>query len=143
MFKVIVFIVVLFLISFCPLKKSNNNPKLIKLKISECIEDCKDPDKIFSEEFKDSTYILNFGMLLNCCDQDTIKLKFKSDTLKIKITSRTKYIIKKINGKSDTTVLYSKGDCECDCYFKFDVQIKNLSLKPKFIKVNKVFLKSA
>ena len=131
-----------FLTSFGPTNNPVDGPKLIKLKISECIEDCEDPDKIFSEDFKDNIYTINFGMLLNCCGQDTLSVKLTGDTLKIKIKARPKYKVTTKNGVRDS-VLLGIPDCECDCYFKFYADIKNIDSRPKFVKVNKTMLKTS
>lgn len=112
-----------------------DKPLLTSLKISECIENCKDPDKIISESYIDNVYKINFGMLLNCNGQDTISIRFKGDTLKIKVlpTRKSQRVIIEDNG--DTTLVTSTA--ACDCYYKFAAEIKNLPGQPKVISVNK------
>lgn len=132
--QIILFIL---LTSFCSTNKLSDKPKLTKLKISECIEDCKDPNKILSESYVDSLYRINFGMLLNCCGQDTLSVKIKGDTLKLKILAKRKSQFK-VTVKGDT--IWAKPECECECYFKFEAEIKYLPTLPKVISVNKQIL---
>jgi hypothetical protein len=117
---------------------SADKPKLIRLNISECIENCREPDKIISESYADNVYHINFGMHLNCNGQDTLGLKLKGDTLKIKVlpTRKSQRAIVEDNG--DTT--WITPNAACVCYYRFTAEIKNLPGQPKVVSVNRKVL---
>ena len=77
-------------------------------------------------------------MLLNCHGQDTLNVKVKDDTLKIKILPKRKSQRAILEDNGDTT--WITPVTSCDCYYKFAAEIKNLSGQPKVITVNKKIL---
>ncbi len=77
-------------------------------------------------------------MLLNCCGQDSLGVKLKGDTLKIRILPKRKNQFKVEGDNGDST--WTTVTCACDCYYKFDAEIKNLPRQPKVISVNKKIL---
>lgn len=130
--------VFILLTSFCPIKNDSDKPKLIQLKRSECNDNCKDPDKIFLHSFTDSVYKITFGITLNCCGQDTLLLNMEKDTLKIKVwpTRKSMTRVARANGDSTWFVPY----CSCDCYYKFEAEIVDMTRQPKFVSVNQKVL---
>jgi hypothetical protein len=119
--------------------KSTKKPRLTELKKNECVEDCTDPAKIFSTSFNDSTFQVTFGLLLNCCGNDTISYKFRTDTLTIKTKHKPSYTFEKYKGFA-YKVEVSTGDCECDCYYIYDATFQGVAKHPRKIIINGQYL---
>lgn len=126
-------------VSFRMVVKPADKPQLSRLHISECITDFEDPDKLISESYAGNLYTLHFGMLLNCCGQDSLGIELKGDTLSLQVLSVRKSQVKIPGDNGD--FIWVTPFCTCECYFKFESDIKNLSRKPIVISVNKKILK--
>ena len=118
-------------------KVEPSRPLLSKLNISPCQEDCNDPEKIFSETYKDGTYKLKYGFVTNCSRSDTVYINYFNDTLTINMESKPRRSIFIVNGKPDT--IYTRSRLACDCYFYVDLEVKDLTKKPINILVNNYY----
>jgi hypothetical protein len=137
--RTIAHIIILHLLtSFSLINTSADKPRLSQLKISECIDNCNDPDKIISDNYADSVYTINFGVLLNCRGQDTLSVKLKNDTLKLRVLPKRKSQYPIIENNGDTT--WVTPISKCDCYYKFSAEIKKMPSRPKVVMVNKEIL---
>ena len=105
---------------------------------SECITACESPGWIFSERFDNSLYHFSFGMFKGCNDGDTLTESMSVDTLVLNLKTKLKRKIRNREGKIDT--VYSANDYDCDCFYKYEIEISGLKEKPGFIKLNsKIF----
>lgn len=100
-------------------------------KYSEYIDNCKDYERIISEKYKNDTLILRIGSIQNCIGKFKLDLKSSKDTLNLDIHIKEE-IIKRKNGKIDTILTEN----DCDCYYYFDIGIKNVKNEFKTILIN-------
>ncbi len=85
-------------------------------KMGKCIDNCKDPEKIFKKEFSNNSLDLKFGAWL-CCTDHSAYPKVVGDTL---------FIDFNINDSVAAA---------CLCYFNIEGVIKNIQNDPKVIMV--------
>ncbi len=90
-------------------------------KVSQCINDCKDPGKIYKNEYINGKLYLKFGHWFNCALGDSYKANLtpseSGDSLYFSIRA-----------------LSMSGPCEC--YFYVNCVITNLKKQPKKIIIN-------
>lgn len=113
-------------------------PQLTSLSISECTNICTAPNAVFKQEFTNEHYKISFGLLETCHHNDTLLINLVADTIKIQIGERK--LIKTINLEGITYTTFKPSDEEeCDCFYKYELNISNLKLIPKQIVVeNKI-----
>ena len=108
--------------------------KMPYLKIGECKEHCTIKSEITKKRYKKGVLDLEFGVVLNCCGVDTLKIMQCGDTLFLKSA-----YLKRLHERTGADTLNKKPmiiGCECDCFYNFEVRIDKLNINPKFIIVN-------
>jgi hypothetical protein len=97
--------------------KLGAKPYFEEFEISECVENCQDPAKLFTQAYKDNSLKMNFAIWLNCADRKA-DIRINSDTLFLDF-------------RSNDSISYA-----CLCYFNVNLTIKNLKTNPKTILFN-------
>jgi hypothetical protein len=98
------------------------SPEVFLFKYSKCIENCKDDERIISIHQRSDSLILKIGSIQNCVGKFRLEIKVQNDTLSMDI--RIKEEIRKRKDGTLDTIITSQ---ECDCYYYFDIGIKNLT----------------
>lgn len=104
-------------------------PETFLFKYSECIGNCNDNERIISIKYKRDSLFLKIGSIQNCIGKFRPELKFHNDTLDIDIETNEYIFVKNKKGKIDTI----STSLECDCYFYFEIGIRNLTSSHKTI----------
>lgn len=96
-------------------------PEAFLFKYSECMGNCIEEPGIRSIKDKGDSVFLKVAAIENCIAKFEHSLRYSHDTLWIDIQIKPE-LIKNRKGGYDTIEVMS----ECDCYFYFDIGIKNL-----------------
>lgn len=107
-------------------------PEIIFFNYSECKSNCFYPKKIQTIKYFGDTLLLRIGSIENCVGKFRSEIEIRDSVLNIIIEPNSFMVQKNRGGKMDT--IYSIT--ECDCFFYFDMKIKNLFFEPKKILVN-------
>lgn len=106
-------------------------PENFLFSYSECKQNCNDYERIILKKYKGDTLILKIGSIQNCTGRFRLDLKSFGDTLDLDIKIKEK-IIKRKSGKIDSIMEWTA----CDCYFYFNIGIKNVQKEYKAILIN-------
>ncbi|HPS71335.1 MAG TPA: hypothetical protein PLM70_03720 [Bacteroidales bacterium] len=108
----------------------NSNPEVYLFKYSECIQNCE-YEKIYSKKCKGDTLLIKLGAIQNCIGKFKIEIHEKGSILDLKIDVKEE-LVKRKDGKIDTLIVLT----ECECFYNFEIGIKNINKKYKTILVN-------
>lgn len=143
------FILILFLVNchFSEKKNSLNevvemqkndfeiNDNLLYFSQSHCIPDCEnDTGKILVNQIIQDTLYLQIAHWMNCAyiESEIKYIKKYKDIINISFPLPNEEIETDKNGIVSTSHSYS----ECNCYFTFDLVLKNINTKPNTIYIN-------
>ncbi len=133
-----------FLIVGCSNKKDTSLiEKIDDFKISECKINCGiDSIGIRKNEIKNGDLLVRLGYIVNCSwEQGSIKnINLKKDTLLIELDRPHEIDTVKIDSLTYEIVeTYPLTDCEC--FFYFDLKIKEIIQRPNIIRISSTFEK--
>jgi hypothetical protein len=106
-------------------------PEVFLLNYSECKENCNDYERIISKKYTGDSLLLKVGLIQNCIGKFRLEIEKHEEKLNLNIKVKEE-IIKRKNGKVDTILITN----DCDCYFYFNIGIKNIDKEFKTILVN-------
>ena len=98
-------------------KSASGQPYFDEFEMGQCVENCKGPQDILKQEFRDNSLEMKSLLSLGCNDKKA-DIRTSHDTLFLDFRP------------SDSIAV------ACDCYFNVDFVIKNLKSNPKTILVN-------
>lgn len=102
-------------------KENFRIPEEFLFKYSECRDNCNDPEGIISKRYCGDTLKIRLGTIMNCAGGFTFDIKTVKDTLDLRIGLKSQ-IYKRSDGTVDTFTVVA----DCDCYFYFDIGIRNV-----------------
>lgn len=105
-------------------------PEIFLFKYSECIQNCE-YEKIHSKKYKGDSLLIKLGAIQNCVGKFKIEIHEMGSILDLKIDIKEE-LVKRKNGKIDTLIILA----ECECFYNFEIGIKNINKKFKTILVN-------
>lgn len=111
------------------------NLKLVSFQKSSCDTNAdlfRIQQRIISQRIDSGVYKLSIGLITNCAGIHNIKLKLKSDTLKLSYEEGGLFPDTALNGKITLQVI----EYTCDCAFDYAFKIKGISKLPGVVTVN-------
>lgn len=108
-------------------------PLKVSCRMSQCVEDCKEPEKIIQNLYADHKLDLRFNIISNCADKEA-SVEQKHDTLFVELHCTPEMHVHEQNGRMDTIYSYYKLGCEC--FYRVEMTIEHLAEKPSVLFVN-------
>ncbi len=109
----------------------NVKPEIFLFKYSDCKQNCNDSERIISKKYKGDTLFLKIGSIQNCIGKFRLDIEKNAMNLNLNIKVKEE-ITKRKNGKVDTILT----TLDCECYYYFEIGIKNIDNDFKSILLN-------